>query len=163
MTDNHGHPERQDFDTEEQWQAVLYAEKKERERQQAQLQSGDWKGGGFWVRYVSNWLGSTTVMLISRPLKIPGTNWVVELHKFCASDAPGCYHTHPYTAWRVVFYGGYTEQLPTGELRMIRAGHIGKVTPEFAHRVHALYKKSSWSLWIHGPVTHEVKLVGSGW
>lgn len=132
---------------------------------------------GFWTAWVGNFDGSDPVMLISRKFSIPWTQYVVEFHKFCARDAEGCYHTHPYNAWRIILWGGYVEEvietfthgdwsvsrLPGSRFHCRRVGHIGRVTHGFCHRVDRLIGNVSYSLWIHGPKTHDVHLVGDGW
>lgn len=90
--------------------------------------------------------------------------WKICLHKFVESDREGCFHTHPAKAWRVVLRGGYKEKLPDGTQHTLRPGYIGKVMPDYAHRISELLNgEFSYSLWIRGPITHKIKLIGDGW
>ena len=91
----------------------------------------------------------------------------LDLHKFVAADAPGCRHTHPAKALRIVVWGGYVEEVESGpgklDLRTIRPGFIGFVRPELCHRIASLRRKVSYSLWLRWPKTHEIELRGQGW
>lgn len=94
--------------------------------------------------------------------------WKVQLHRMINTDKPGCWHTHPARAFRFVLWGGYIEEVirsgkPLSRWIKCRPGFSGWVTPDHTHRIAALYGKTSWSLWIRGPITHEVQLVGWGW
>jgi len=64
-----------------------------------------WRGGfdgvpTFWMRKI------TTV-----------NNKTVMLHKFTGLDMADCYHSHPGKAIRLILWGGYVEELPTGDKR----------------------------------------------
>lgn len=95
--------------------------------------------------------------------------WRIDLHKFVRADDPNCYHTHPAKALRFILWGGYHEAVLdmkffTGtvanvvEWKPLRAGII---KPELCHRIYALRNgKSSWSLWLRWPKTHEIQIVG---
>lgn len=112
--------------------------------------------------------------------------WKTQLHKIVKADLPGCFHTHPARALRVVLGAGYIEEVWVATLmevpcksldkvwrvpggngwtyyRTIRRGFIGWVTPNYTHRVASLLGTSSISLWIRGPVTHKICLRGWGW
>lgn len=87
--------------------------------------------------------------------------WTVRLHKFIAPDDPGCWHTHPAHAVRVVLWGGYIEETPDGRLRAWLPGMVGRIRPEFAHRVAGIQNgRASYSLWFHGPKVARIALVG---
>lgn len=110
--------------------------------------------------------------------------WTVGLHRFVGADAPGCFHSHLGVAYRLVLWGGYVEEvLRTPEMAWIARddlsrmdynttveaftykrtffpGRFGKITHDFEHRIDRLLGKTSWSLWIRGPVTHEVNTRG---
>lgn len=91
-------------------------------------------------------------------------NWRIDLHKFVGADDPGCFHTHPAKALRLILYGGYVEQIFGHGSRVWLPGDIGIVKPELCHRVASLINnRVSYSLWIRFKVTHEVKLKGYGW
>ena len=111
------------------------------------------------------WTGSVDgkiTMLTRRIAKVRGRN--ADLHKFVGTDEPACYHSHPATALRVVLWGGYVEQMSDGTLRTWRPGMFGIVRPHHAHRIHSLLNgHSSYSLWLRGPRTHDIKLIGNGW
>lgn len=88
----------------------------------------------------------------------------VDLHKFVSADDPGCFHTHPAAALRIVLCGGYLEQLEDGRLFAWRAGDIGLVRPSLSHRVAGmLYGKAAYTLWLRGPKVAKVELRGQGW
>lgn len=75
----------------------------------------------------------------------------VQLHKFIRADDPGCFHTHPATAIRIILWGGYVEELGDGSLRTWRPGMVGIVRPELEHRIASLRNgKCSWSIWLRG-------------
>lgn len=92
----------------------------------------------------------------------------ISLHKFVSNDDPDCFHSHPATAFRSVLWGGYEEEIRVSKdqsyLHKRKASHMGFVQPYLVHRVHRLLNgKSSYSLWIRGPKTHETYLIGKGW
>lgn len=100
-------------------------------------------------------------MLIKRLVKVGGFR--VDLHKFISADDPGCFHSHPAWAVRMVLWGGYIEQVWGAGFRRFFPGRIGIISPAFAHRVSGLVYRASYSLWVRGPVIAEVKLLGDGW
>lgn len=121
-----------------------------------------------------HWVGPTdheyhAVMYIKTLFTFRG--WKYQLHKMVQHDRAGCFHTHPARAFRLVLWGGYWEQttgrLVGGEpalcLSPCGPGFFGWVTPEYTHRVASLMGKVSYSLWIRGPITHDIRLVGPGW
>lgn len=90
----------------------------------------------------------------------------IHWHRINCADAPGCYHSHPATAWRVVLWGGYVEEVydeATGQAhrKRIRPGHVSQIVPDFVHRIDAV--KTSYSLWFRGPIVKDTRLVGTGW
>jgi hypothetical protein len=114
-----------------------------------------------WPVWTGTFDGRIT-MLTKRLHSWRGRN--ADLHKFIAADEAGCYHTHPATAIRVVLWGGYVEEMPDGSQRIWRTGMVGIVRPGHAHRIHALRNgRVSYSLWLRGKRTHDIRLVGDGW
>lgn len=93
---------------------------------------------------------------------LSGLGCRIDLHKFVAIDDPGCFHTHPAYAVRVILRGGYVEELEDGTLRAWRAGDIGVVAPNCSHRV-ALVLGQAYSLWLRGPKVTQFELRGDGW
>lgn len=91
--------------------------------------------------------------------------WRLDLHKFVAADAAGCLHTHPANAWRLIVWGGYFEEVEGSTAhKEWRPGMFGRVKPSLSHRVAALRNgRSSYSLWLRAPKTHDVQLRGQGW
>lgn len=89
--------------------------------------------------------------------------WKIDLHKFVGADDPGCFHTHPAWAIRIVLWGGYQEEVPKGFYRNFWPGRIGIIPPWFSHRVSSLSKTVSYSLWLRGPKVSEIQLQGDGW
>jgi len=88
----------------------------------------------------------------------------VDLHMFVGTDAPGCFHTHPAYAVRIILRGGYVEELEGRGLRAWRAGDIGIVPPSCSHRVaHLLGTAPAITLWLRGPKIAETQLRGEGW
>lgn len=49
-----------------------------------------------------------------------GERWTLRLHKFVHGDEPGQYHSRPAHAYRLVFRGGYIEQVFDEKRSMIR-------------------------------------------
>lgn len=87
----------------------------------------------------------------------------LDVHRITATDAAGCFHTHPANAIRVILWNGYVEEMEDGTTRTWRAGSIGLVRPELSHRIAMLNTGPSWSLWLRGRKTHEIQLRGDGW
>lgn len=117
-----------------------------------------------------SWRGSTNTgyipveqaaLLIKDLLKIG--QWKMSLHCFQTADEEACYHTHPAWAFRIVLWGGYTEELENGKRRWWFPLRFGFVAPSLSHRIHKLFFKKSYSLWIRGAKKHEIKLRGNGW
>lgn len=107
-------------------------------------------------------LEGRVVMRVKHLLRCRGRR--VDLHKFIDADAPGCFHTHPAPAIRVILWGGYVEELEDGTCRTWKPGMVGAVRPDLSHRVARLLDaRGSYSLWIRGRKSHEVELRGSGW
>lgn len=86
----------------------------------------------------------------------------LDLHKMVAVDDPGCYHTHPATAVRVILWSGYAEELEDGRVVLWLPGDVGIVRPTLAHRVMAV-NGVSYSLWLRFRKTANVDLRGPGW
>lgn len=100
-----------------------------------------------WIRQLARWRG-----------------FRVDLHKFVGPDLPGCFHTHPAKAWRLVLWGGYVEELENGAKVPWRPGAAGFVQPALSHRIDTLLNgRCSYSLWIRWPKSAEVELRGPGW
>lgn len=112
----------------------------------------------FW----DEWRGSfdgRPAMLIKRLFEVFGRR--VDLHKFVRADDPACFHTHPATAFRIVLWGGYVEEIDGKGFRTLRPGYVGVVRPELCHRIHKLLNgKSSYSLWLRGKKTAKVEIRG---
>lgn len=92
----------------------------------------------------------------------------LDLHQIVAPDSPDCFHSHPTNALRVVLWNGYQEEVYLGRsdviaLRDLPAFTIGRVRPELSHRIHALPRGTSYSLWFRGVKTHQIQLRGKGW
>lgn len=86
---------------------------------------------------------------------------VVQLHMFVRADDPGCFHTHPAYAARIIVWGGYVEELGDGRLRAWRPGMIGVVPPDLEHRIDRLINgRSSWSIWLRGPKRAAINIRG---
>ncbi len=103
-------------------------------------------------------------MLIKRLFERWG--YRVDLHKFVRGDDPGCFHTHPAMAVRIILWGGYVEQVerPLGyyQWRRIRPGMIGIVRPEHCHRIDSLLNgRCSYSLWLRGRKSAPVEIRGA--
>lgn len=116
------------------------------------------------------WIGhqdGTPVMLTKNLFAFKG--WELQLHKIVNTDKPGCLHTHPARAFRLVFWGGYIEEvwgkdeMVLGVFKTCRPVFFGRVEPDYTHRIAGLLGKVSYSLWLRGPTTHKIKLRGWGW
>lgn len=110
----------------------------------------------------TEWRGSfdgRPALLIKKLIRAFGC--VVQVHCFIRADDPGCFHTHPAWALRIILSGGYIEETGEGRLRTWQPGRIGLVAPSLEHRIHALLNgKSSWSLWLRGPKVANVNIRG---
>ena len=108
------------------------------------------------------WRGSIDgrpALWIKKLVRLAGC--VIQLHKFVRADDPGCFHTHPAYALRIILRGGYVEELGGGRLVEWRPGMIGIVPPHLEHRIHALRNgRESWSLWVRGPKIKPIKVRG---
>ena len=106
--------------------------------------------------------------------------WRIDLHVMFGVDLPGCYHTHPAKAIRVILWGGYEEDHWSWRARNMKGdtvkrfipgsyktgtpGMIGYIRPSFCHRISSLRNaRKSVSLWFRAPITHEIELEGEGW
>lgn len=92
----------------------------------------------------------------------------LDLHQLIAPDLPGCFHTHPACAVRLVVWHGYVEEVERYDevatySRSWPPGRIGIVRPDLCHRIASLPRGTSYSLWLRGPKTHEAQLRGPGW
>lgn len=115
----------------------------------------------FWDEWRGDLLGNP-VMLIKRLFR--KGDFRVDLHCFIRADKEGCFHTHPRWAFRLVLWGGYTEELESGKKRFWFPGKGGFVSPSYCHRIHSLSFYASFSLWIRFPTKlHKVELRGPGW
>lgn len=122
-----------------------------------------------------HWIGKTpqgpVVMRIKHLVHIERWGFRIDLHKFIEADDPGCFHTHPAKAFRIVLWGGYLEEIChdkagipyTTSWAFLHLGSMGWVKPEFCHRIASLFGSASYSLWFRWRVTHKVELVGWGW
>lgn len=108
------------------------------------------------------WRGSfdgRPALWIKKLLRFRG--YVVQLHKFTRADDPGCFHTHPAWAVRIILWGGYVEERGDGRWRTWLPGMIGVVPPHLEHRIGGLRNgRSSWSLWLRGPKVATINVRG---
>jgi hypothetical protein len=117
-----------------------------------------------WIFSISwdEWRGSLDgrpSMLVKCLLDFAG--YRVDLHKFIRADDPTCFHTHPANAIRIVFWGGYEEEIHGGMRIDWRPGDFGVVHPELCHRVSKILNgSSSYSLWLRGRKTNKAKIIG---
>ncbi len=109
--------------------------------------------------------GHPPALYIKRLFHWKRFGWRIDLHKMTAPDRPGCFHTHPSNAIRIILWGGYVEEI--FEWRNRKAVWLpfdfGIVRPEFCHRIEGLIDDASYSLWLRGKVTDDVHLLGLGW
>jgi len=113
----------------------------------------------------------------------------IDLHKIMRADAENMFHSHPAIAWRVILWGGYVEEVlepltTTGRLnrdwqrnmylrdgrcpcgiahKVLKSwlpGDVGRVEPEFIHRIDRLIKGPSYSLWFRFRCTHDIYVGG---
>lgn len=127
-----------------------------------------------WLRKFFSWdgwrgSGNRAVVIYKHLLKVG--EWQIDLHKIAGVDKIGCYHSHPAWAYRIVLWGGYEEVIveedPKGvwTIRNIKIfGFLahGWVAPEYVHNIYKV-KPRTYTLWIRGPKTHKVRLIGKGW
>ncbi|TAJ46033.1 MAG: hypothetical protein EPO54_06125 [Brevundimonas sp.] len=115
------------------------------------LRFDDWRGTQdgrvtFWSRTLFEWRG-----------------WRVAVHRMVGADDPGCFHSHPAIALRIILAGGYVEEREDGQGWAWLPGSVGVVRPELSHRISALFDDVSYSLWIRAPKTAAIALRGPGW
>ena len=118
------------------------------------------------IRWWSEWVGSLDgrpTMYVTPLLARFGCR--VDLHKFVGVDDPGCFHTHPAWAIRVILRGGYVEEVHNRFYDGWPPGRIGIIRPTFCHRVSHLRASGEpcYSLWIRGPKVAKIQLRGDGW
>lgn len=108
------------------------------------------------------WRGSfdgRPALWIKKLVKLFGC--VAQVHKFVRADDPGCFHTHPAYAVRVILRGGYVEELGDGRRKTWRPGMVGIVPPHLEHRIDSLLNgRESWSLWLRGPKVAKINVRG---
>jgi len=79
---------------------------------------------------------------------------------------PDNFHTHPATAIRIILKGGYVEVERRDDGREVEhvrgPGNVSLVRPQFCHRIARLLDGPSWSLWLRGPITHDVVYLERG-
>lgn len=135
-----------------------------------------WKHDGYWAKacepkptwFWNRWVGRSDAgppIMWMRKLFTLG-QWSFFLHLIVGTDHLDCYHTHPATAYRLILWGGYCEELEDDKERVYSRWlplRFGKVTPDLSHRIHRVYGRRCLTLWIRGPVTHKIKLRGEGW
>ena len=115
----------------------------------------------FWDEWIGSMDGRPT-MWIKHLFCRAGRH--IDLHMFVSADDPGCFHTHPGRAFRLVIWGGYVEELEDGRRKTWRPGMFGLVAPDLSHRIAELRNgRFSISLWIRGRKTHPIHLRGHGW
>lgn len=113
----------------------------------------------WWAEWVGSFDGRVTMRVT--PL-LARWGWRVDLHRFEGVDDPGCYHTHPAWAMRVILRGGYMEEHEDGRREWWWAGRVGLVRPSLSHRV-ARVEAPTITLWIRGPKVARIQLRGPGW
>ena len=107
--------------------------------------------------------GGEPVLFEFKVLKI-GRLLAVKLHWFVDGDAPGCFHTHPAWALRLVLDGHYREEMEDGRRRDWRPYRCGLVRPRDCHRVYLpTTSRGALTLWITGPKVAPIYLRGPGW
>lgn len=99
-----------------------------------------------WTTYTSSKDGRL-VMFSKHLLKWRGHR--IDLHRICAADSPGFFHSHPANAFRIVLCGSYTEELFDGTKRAWRPGMMGFVPGPMLHRLDAV-KGPCFTLWFRG-------------
>jgi hypothetical protein len=111
-----------------------------------------------WDRYIHNGDGEP-VFVIRDLLKF--RDCYISIHRFLKADAPGCFHSHPAWAFRLVLWGGYVEETGSGKWRTWFPGRFGVVAPHFEHRIGGLRNgRSSVSLWLRGPKVAAINVRG---
>lgn len=77
--------------------------------------------------------------------------FTVYLHEFLRSDDDRALHDHPSANASVLLRGEYTEHLPGGESRVLRAGDVCvRGSGRMSHRIE-LHDGPVWTLFIIGP------------
>lgn len=113
------------------------------------------------MRY-DEWRGNfdgQKVLLIKKLVKRMGC--VIQMHQFVKADNPGCFHTHPAWAIRIILWGGYIEERGDGKWKAWWPGRVGIVRPDLEHRIAGFMNgKTSYSLWIRGPKVRQINVRG---
>lgn len=143
-----------------------------------------------WIKW-DRWVGSASGLERDATLRIKHLVHIwgrrLDLHGIAKADEPGCFHTHPALATRIILWGGYEEEVLESEAgccigggsrvgedccdrpvdlawrREWKPGMIGVVEPDFCHRISRVLRGPSYSLWLRGRITHKVRLLGKGW
>jgi hypothetical protein len=102
------------------------------------------------------------VLFVKKICRLP-FGWQLHLHKIVRADKVDCYHSHPAHAVRMILRGGYIEEIFAGSLDIWEPFRIGRIRPEFVHRIDILLGRASWSLWLRGPIVADIELFGKGW
>lgn len=127
-----------------------------------------------WLRKFFSWdgwrgSGEKAVLIYKHVMK--WGDWQIDLHKIVDADEYQCYHSHPAWAYRIILWGWYDEVVleedrpGTWTIRGIKRwsmGMRGWVSPDYVHNIYKV-KAPTYTLWIRGPKTHEIKLIGKGW
>lgn len=120
-----------------------------------------------WIWQWDRWIGTIdgrVTMRIKHLVHVFGCR--IDLHKIVATDPAGQYHTHPARAVRVVWSGGYVEELEDGRCLRREPGYIGVVEKHTSHRIAKLIDgAASYSLWFRMPIKPgtKIELRGEGW
>lgn len=84
------------------------------------------------------------------------------IHKMSAPD-PGIWlHDHPWVFWRLILWGGYVEKsagirdhlrhsIAAGVPHYVNQWSWSKLDLSKCHTITSLFKRTSWSLVVHGP------------
>lgn len=125
-----------------------------------------------WDEWRFNKDGNRPVFFIKHLVKMFGCR--IDIHKMVSADDPGCFHSHPAHAIRIILWGGYVEEVYDEEAPQVWEDVIsnrhwfpcmfGWVRPKLTHRIQRLYnRKYSYSIWIRFRKQAEIQLRGDGW
>ena len=93
----------------------------------------------------------------------------IKIHQILRPDDDRCEHDHPYWMFRIILWGGYSEEVGCDgfchKIKVCRPGHISFCPATYRHRISKLHNgHSSWSFVIAGPETREWGFfTKSGW
>lgn len=83
----------------------------------------------------------------------------IDLHRLMKPDGLDQFHSHPARSFRIILWGGYIEQMETGQYKVWKPGMMGYIPKDLCHRIHLVFDPC-YTLWFRGKDRFKVRLVG---